>query len=308
MRTRHGSVRSRDGTRIAFHTIGNGSPIFCCNGLGVSTYFWQSLAAAFSARHRVVCWDYRGHGRSAAPPRPTTATLHHLVEDGLAVIEHLDLREVTGVGHSIGFQILLHLYGTAPARFSHLVSFLGVAAHPLTTFYDSAWSRAGFDLLYLVATYYPRAVAYGFSLLHNSAFFYALAGQLGIIDPTKACKREIARYLSHVADRDPQLFVALLQGAEAAPADHVCAEVAVPTLLIAAEADRFIPLHVIEAMHRQIGTSRLVVIPQGSHAALMETPAFFNDRLAAFLRDHAVVSGRTERVPADRSATIRSPA
>ncbi|HCH62830.1 MAG TPA: hypothetical protein DFR83_08505, partial [Deltaproteobacteria bacterium] len=60
-----GFVESDDGLRIHWRTIGSGPPVVCCNGVGVSTFFWKYVIADLSQNHRVLVWDYRGHGRSS---------------------------------------------------------------------------------------------------------------------------------------------------------------------------------------------------------------------------------------------------
>lgn len=283
MRVDRGHARSEDGTRIAFQVIGTGRPLLCCNGLGVSGYFWRHLVAAFADRYRIVTWEYRGHGRSDPPPSPYQIAYEDFIADGAAVVRHLDLREVVGIGHSAGFQVLLGCYEREPQRFAALASFLGTAGNTLRWFFDSPSSRVLFDLLYVVAIFYPRKLHLLIDLLVRSPIPYHLAGALQILTPGLADKRDIQHYLDYVRDMDPRFFAALTQGAEAHSAQHVLDTIRVPTLLIAGERDRFVPLHVTRRMHAAIRHAELYVITRGTHAALMEMPDLFNLRLAMFL-------------------------
>src|SRR6478609_3225147 len=66
-----GFARTDDGQQLYWRTIGTGDPAFvCCNGVGVSTFFFKYVTEHFRDRFRIVLWDYRGHGRSPPPPEP----------------------------------------------------------------------------------------------------------------------------------------------------------------------------------------------------------------------------------------------
>ena len=54
---REGFARSFDGTEIYYRSVGRGTPIICCNGVGVSTFFWPYFEQHFRASHQVVTWD-----------------------------------------------------------------------------------------------------------------------------------------------------------------------------------------------------------------------------------------------------------
>lgn len=283
MRVKRGTVRSADGTRIAYQVIGSGPPLFCCNGLGVSPYFWRHLAIHFANRYQVVTWEYRGHGRSDLPPVPTQLRYEDFIADGCAVLEHLDLRKTIGIGHSAGFQTLLGLYATAPKRFAALASFLGTAGHALRFFFDSPMSRVFFDLYYILTIFYPRQLRCIIALLTRTPIPYHLSGALGILTPGFADKNDLRNYLAYIQKMDTQFFSTLMQGAESHTAHHVLARVRIPTLFIAAEHDRFVPLRLARAMHYATRGSELFVISRGTHFGLMEMPDVFNLRLEQFL-------------------------
>ena len=68
---RSGFARTDDGLELYWRAVGSGEPaLVCCNGVGVSTFFFKYVVEHFRERHRVVVWDYRGHGRSSLPPEP----------------------------------------------------------------------------------------------------------------------------------------------------------------------------------------------------------------------------------------------
>ena len=48
-----GFARTDDGIEIFYRSIGTGEPaLVCCNGIGVSTFFWEYLVQHFAPEHR----------------------------------------------------------------------------------------------------------------------------------------------------------------------------------------------------------------------------------------------------------------
>ena len=92
---------STDGTRLAYEDYGRGQPIVFVASWVLSADMWEYQIPFFVEHgYRCVALDRRGHGRS---DRPSTGYDPDTGADDLAaLLEHLDLREVILVGHSIG--------------------------------------------------------------------------------------------------------------------------------------------------------------------------------------------------------------
>jgi pimeloyl-ACP methyl ester carboxylesterase len=76
-------------------------------------------AAAFAGRgHRVILPDLRGHGASARPHHAAAYPPDVLAEDGLALVEALDLDDYDLAGYSLGGRVVLRMLvrGARPAR------------------------------------------------------------------------------------------------------------------------------------------------------------------------------------------------
>lgn len=77
-------------------------------------------------------------------------------------------------------------------------------------------------------------------------------------------------------------------------AEDVLEKVKVPTLVIAGERDIFTPLWLSEEMADRIPGAQLLIIPQGSHAALVEQPQLLCLAVEKFLRERGVDSPAAE--------------
>src|ERR1700736_4970979 len=91
----------KDGTTIFYKDWGSGPVVTFSHGWPLTADAWDGQML-FLAQHgfRVVAHDRRGHGRSSQPS--TGNDMDGYADDLAAVIEALDLRDATLVGHSTG--------------------------------------------------------------------------------------------------------------------------------------------------------------------------------------------------------------
>ncbi len=89
------------------------------NSLGADLSMWEPQVAAFAPRFRVLRYDTRGHGGSAASPGPYA--IAQLGGDVVALLDHLELSRVHFCGLSMGGAIGQWLALHAPHRLDRLV-------------------------------------------------------------------------------------------------------------------------------------------------------------------------------------------
>lgn len=90
-----------DSTRLFYKDLGAGPPVVLVHAWSLSSAMWEyQLPVLVDAGHRCVAMDRRGHGRSDVPGRGYD--LDTLADDLAALLERLDLHEVTLVAHSMG--------------------------------------------------------------------------------------------------------------------------------------------------------------------------------------------------------------
>src|SRR5262250_2695105 len=95
------TITTKDGTAIYYKDWGQGPVVTFSHGWPLSADAWDGQML-FLVQHgyRVVAHDRRGHGRSSQPS--TGNDMNGYADDLAAVIEALDLRSATLVGHSTG--------------------------------------------------------------------------------------------------------------------------------------------------------------------------------------------------------------
>ncbi len=288
-RIQSGFVTGESGLKLYWRSAGEGPAIVCCNGLGVSTFFWKFVVAHFSDTHRVVVWDYVGHGQS---DRPASVDQVHtdmpsFARDLARITQELDLGPAVLLGHSMGCQVILEFALQHPDRVAGVVPILGTAGRVLDTFNDTALSYYGFKAIRRLARYTGQAFTEVFRVLVDNPIAWRVTLLTGQLDPYYAQREDFRPYLEHLAAFDPHLFLALVWDAHCHDLFPRLGYLAVPALVIAGECDKFTPLWTSRKMAERIPGAELMILADGSHAALIEQPEDINHRLARFLEERA---------------------
>ena len=69
------------------------------HGLGANQREWDAAGVRLAREFRIITFDQRGHGASS---RSADYSWNTLVDDLVALVSKMDLRDVTLVGHSLG--------------------------------------------------------------------------------------------------------------------------------------------------------------------------------------------------------------
>ena len=148
--------------------VGEGERVLVLgNGLGTTQRTWRHIVAAFRSRYRIVQFDYVGTPDADAVEFEAARyqTLHGHADDVLALLDELEVRDATWIGHSVSGMIGVLAGVARPDCLSHLVL---VSASP--RYLDDDGYVGGFtpaalaDLLSAAAADYHAWVA-GFSPL-----------------------------------------------------------------------------------------------------------------------------------------------
>jgi 3-oxoadipate enol-lactonase len=109
------------GNAVAIDVAGDGaSPVLLLsNSLSCDLTMWDDQLPHWARRFRVVRYDSRGHGRSAAPPGPYR--MEDLGRDALAVLDHLGVARAHFCGLSMGGMVGMWLLTHAPERIERAV-------------------------------------------------------------------------------------------------------------------------------------------------------------------------------------------
>ncbi len=122
-------IPAADGTPLFYKDWGAGKSVLFISSWALNSDMWQYQMMPMASRgFRCVAHDRRGHGRSA---QPTNGYDYDTLADDLAaLIEHLDLRDVRLIGHSMaGGEIVRYLNRHGAGRVNRIV-LLAPTTHP----------------------------------------------------------------------------------------------------------------------------------------------------------------------------------
>jgi pimeloyl-ACP methyl ester carboxylesterase len=292
-RFREGYVASRTGLKLYWRIDGRrGTPLVCCNGAGVGIFFWEPFARQLSEDHQVVRFDWRGHGRSDSPRDPRDISVGRCAEDLIDLMNGLGLDRAVVLGHSVGAQVAFELFHRDPSRVAALIPTLATYRRALETFYDTRLFLVAFALIRRVVDAAPELVTLATRPLLISGVAEKCARLVGLIDPALAPHEFMVPLMEHLIRIDPRTLVALAQDAQRHDASKVLPTIDVPVLVVAAERDVFTPPRLAREMVALIPGAELLLIPNATHAALVEQPDLLCLRVAKFLEERVQVPGR----------------
>ena len=280
-------TESSDGTVIRYSSRGQGIPIITANGVANTSTFWHYFEDHFSKFARVICWDYRGHGRSDVPRDLDTFTIPYFAEDLLTVMDHAGLDNAILVGFSMGVQVILEFYRDNPERVSALIPVNGPCADPFEAFGSSEAFKKAYTAVLNHYVEHPRLLELvGIPLLLSSLPWPFSKVE---VDRHRCPRLEMDLYFEHLARMGFANEMRAFLGMSVHSAEDVLATVDVPTLVIAGEKDDMCPARLVKRIFRGIKGAELFTVPHGTHATLIEEPDLINYRIEAFLRKYGLL-------------------
>ncbi len=271
-----------DDLGLTYRVYGTAGPfLVCTNGLGVSTFFWELFAAAFAERYRVLVWDFVGHGRSSDPPEPSRATVTTFAEDQAIVMDAAGVESAVLLGHSLGAQVNFEFYRRRPERVLGLVPTLGTYGRAIETFFGQpALAVRAAGIVRWAMPKLHRLIPLALDPLVRSSVIERGARFARIIDPKTP---PMQGYFEHLTRLDYRVFSHLVGDLLTHDASDVLPTIRVPTLVVGATHDFFVPVAVARRMAALIPGAELTVLPRGTHAALYEQSERFHERVERFL-------------------------
>jgi pimeloyl-ACP methyl ester carboxylesterase len=278
------TVAAEDDTPIWYQIFGLGEPsVVLCDGVGCDGYVWRHLIPHLEGRHRLLHWNYRGHGRSGTPRDLARLGIGECVNDLAAVLDHAGLGgPVVLAGHSMGVQVILEFWRQHPERVRALIPVTGSYGKAIDHVHDSSTVRRLFTLLRPLAPRLMPALRPLWRQVVRSelAYWYACTFE---VNEGLLRREDFFPYLDHLSRMDPEVFLRTLDSAARHTAEPYLAEIRVPTLIVASERDRFTPYWISQRMQALIPGSELLSLPMGSHTGPIELPELFNLRVEKFL-------------------------
>jgi 3-oxoadipate enol-lactonase / 4-carboxymuconolactone decarboxylase len=269
-----------DATQLFYRVQGPDSapPIILSNSLGTDHMMWQPQVEALGHAFRIIRYDQRGHGASAAPAGPYT--IERLGRDVLALADHLGLERFSFCGVSMGGLTGQWLAIHAGSRLDHLVLAATAAQIPPR----EAWDQR-------IAAVREKGLA-GIVDVAIERFFSD--------DFRRTAPTTVAEFRRTLLGTSPDGYIASCQAVRDADFRQQLTAISVPTLVISGSRDPATPPEQGAYLADAISPARLAVL-DGAHIINAEQPAVFNRELLGFLgqsdlpADHRFQTGMARR-------------
>lgn len=284
---RRRSVRSFDGTKLAWTSSGDGDlAVILANGIVCTDTYWTFLYPYLVERgHKVVFWDYRAHGRSGLPANPNEITLSSHARDLWAVADAAGVERAVLVGHSMGVQTILEAYRVSPSRVAGLIPVAGPYEHPDKTFYGGPLLHHLLPLMELSVTPVPWLTRAAWRSLTEQGDLLYWSGRVGRLIGGEASKQLMAEYFAHLSTLDPLMCFRMVKAMGEHSARDLLHEIEAPTLVLAGARDVMTPPRLAETMAEAIPNARLEILAEGAHTLPIDDPDLVNRLVEEFVSE-----------------------
>ena len=294
-----------DGTRIAYHThsgelaqeqvdreMAHRPGVLLTNGIGTSENFWRYIVSNLEQDHRVVHWNYRGHGHSDEGRDGNYSISAHV--DDLERVTDAMMERGNGqpphhIAFSMGVRVVLELYRRRPELVAAMTLIAGPPGPP------GIWKpghgvRLRLGAMKRVMQASSPLVPVVSPVVHAflaSRLAYPMGRLTGALR-ARAPRADLDEFFAALRRMSPTTYWGTLQGLLEGNSWDVLEQVRVPTQIIAAANDFLVPLRDMERMREVLPHAQFLVVQDAGHAGLVEAGSEIADAVRSFLVERGV--------------------
>jgi pimeloyl-ACP methyl ester carboxylesterase len=260
------------GREVAWERRGTGPAVVFCHGTPWSSRLWAPYAEALAADHTVHLWDMPGYGQSSmrADHAVDLDVQGELFAD---LLTHWEVERPHVIAHDIGGAVALRATLLHDATYASLALVDVVALRP----WGSPYFRLVADHADVFAALPPA--------IHRGALeAYIRGAAFGVL-----AEAELSMLTAPWLTEDGQAaFYRQIAQADEAFTDEIeprYAEIDLPTFVVWASEDRWIPADRATRLASVIPGARLALVPDAGHLIQLDQPAALATLLTSWLHD-----------------------
>jgi len=258
-----------NGIELYVETHGDGEALLLIAGFACDHSMWSQVVPALAGHYRVIVFDNRGVGRSAAPDSPYT--IRAMAGDAAALLDEIGVGQAHVAGYSMGGQIAQELTLARPGQVRSLMLLSSCArCDERNKAIMETWGE-------LPGVVEPRLMArLLLPWLYSNAFFTrpgAVEQLLTLLleNPHPATPQGIYHQSRALGDFDTT--------------DRL-GDIRCPTLVLVGKEDALLPVAFSQQLAQGIPGAELVVLEKAGHGLLVEAPEEVAQAMLAFLSRH----------------------
>jgi len=285
MEVSKGMVFRRDCTALRYAVHGAGKPIVLLNGMVCSVHYWPRFIEHFSPTHRVLEWDYTGHGDSSDPGDPKQVSIEAFAEDCALVMDGAGLDKAVMVGHSMGVQVMFEFYKRYPKRVRAMIALCGIYGHPFQSWVKFNMVERLTSGLIKGCVPFSRPAWKALRPMLKTSLPLWIAYHVGT--DRESCPREpLEELFANLGRMDPEVALRIMASMCTYTAGSVLPTIKVPTLAIGGGKDRMTPPQRTQEMADMISGARFAILQECTHLAQIEAPEKVHALVRKFLKHH----------------------
>lgn len=258
---------SANGVELFYQVAGEGAPLLLIAGFSSDSTSWAPISQRLAKTRRLIMPDNRAIGRTRGGGEKIA--LHDYAEDMIALIDHLGLRTVDILGHSMGAAVAMEIASAWPNRVDKLV--LAASA-------PNANSHA-------------RSVIESLTALRESGApdehwfrnFFSWIFDRRFFTDQRAVDAAIAFAMRHPYKQTPADMRRQYESLKGADLTPRLGAITAETLVLAGENDLLYPLNEIAAAYRDFPNFQVETIADAAHSLHWDQPQSFVSAVLRFL-------------------------
>lgn len=299
------TVPAADGSRLHVEVSGaevGAVTVVLVHGWTADLRVWGPVADRLPRQARVVRYDHRGHGRSAAVP-PETMTLDQLADDLAEVIAAVAPDgPLVLAGHSMGGMTIMALAERYPQLVQRIAGLAlvstasgGLAGHSMGLSPRAAAAVRAVERRLYSSRHWARRSSLGSPRLLGPGLRWLLLGP--------QADREARRItFESIASCRPVTMSGFRPTLESHERDAALAAFAdVPTVVLVGSRDKLTPLGSARRIAAALPSAALTVYPEAGHMLLVERVAAVAEHLSGLVGSADRGSAQSPAAPADRA-------
>ncbi|MBD2499326.1 alpha/beta fold hydrolase [Anabaena azotica] len=261
-----------NGIDLFYDIKGTGEPLVLISGLLCDHAYWSLIMPSLTSQYQVIRLDNRGMGRSSAPDSPYT--LRQMADDVAALLDHISIDQVHIGGHSMGGQIAQEFVLAYPQKAQSLILLSSLAKGD--GLFNSIITTWGNLLAHVDLRLYEQVVLPW--IFTNT--FYSIPGMIdqliefAVHYPFPPKSHSIYHHSRAIVDCDTT---------------NRLQNILCPTLVLVGQQDILTPVKFSQQLAQAIPQAELIVLAQGGHGFLIESPDAVVKAMLKFLASRQII-------------------